>query len=153
MSQFRWNWGTEIYTKQLNVETVLSDKNYPASVSYIDVSAFERVSFTIHAGIIGADTVVCQVKQDTSATQTASIKNVTGATVSLVNGSDNTDFNIEIDTSFLDSANGFWFLTLAVSGTGTDYAAIVFHGYAARSKPVTQPAGFPSANRVSIVTG
>jgi hypothetical protein len=151
MSQFRWNWYTEIYTKQLNVETALAAANYPLSGSYIDVSAFERFSILIHAGAL--DTACTfQVYQDTSATQTADIKVITSATRTVGTGDDNEDFIIEVGTDQLDTANGFKFVTVTVTGpTGNDYASFEFYGYAARTKPVTQPATLPSDNQVSIV--
>lgn len=151
MSQFRWNFASEVYFKQLNVETPLAVQNYPLSTAYIDVSAFERFGFLISVGATDS-ALSFQVKQDTSATETASIKNVTGALVSPTAADDNTDFLIEVDTSVLDSANGFKFVTLAAAGgTGNDYGSIIFFGWAARTKPVTQQTSFVSATHLASV--
>ncbi len=151
MSQFRFSFTKEIYFKQLNVETALAAANYPLSTAYIDVSAFERFGFLIQVG--ATDSVLgFQVKQDTSATETANIKNIAGAVVAPGAGDDNTDFFIEVGTDQLDTVNGFKYVTLAaIGGTGNDYASITFVGWAARDKPVTQPATFTSTHLASVV--
>lgn len=144
---------TTQYTKQLNVETALSAANYPTSTSYIDVNGFRRFAFEIHLGALDS-ALTFQVKQDTSATETASIKNVTGATITTGTsgaGADNYDLCIEVDAAALDTNNGFRYVTLAVSGpSGNDYACIVFKAWLGADLPVTQPATFRSADAVFV---
>lgn len=151
MSQSRFNLASEVYLKQLNVETALAAANYPLSGNYIDVSGYERFAFLIQVG--ATDSVLgFQVKQDTSATETASIKNITGATVAPGAGDDNTNFLIEVDCSQLDTVNGFKFVTLAATGgTGNDYASVTFLAWAAHTKPVAQEATFTSTHLASVV--
>lgn len=125
--------------------TVLADANYPASGSYIDVSRFESFVF-----LVGLDTVVTPdfaVYQDTSATQTASIKAVTGAAkTDVVTTDDGKWFSIEVETARLDIANNFRFVTLQVSGTGgADNANIWFLGRLPRQRPPTQHANYDEA--------
>ncbi len=142
-----------LYIKQLNVQTALSDANYPTSTSYIDVSQFRRFAFLVSLGSLDS-AVVFQVKQDTSATETA-IKNVTGATFTAATsgvGGDNYDYLIECETSALDENNSFRYVTLNVASTGggNDYAAITFIGYDAREVPVTQPSTLPAADHILV---
>lgn len=124
---------------------VLADANYPTSGSYIDVSEFERFVF-----LIGLDTIATPdfaVQQDTSATQTASIKAITNAAkTDVVTGDDGKWFTIEVEVARLDIKNGFRYVTLTVSGTGgADNAAIFFLGLRPRRMPVTQPANYLAA--------
>jgi hypothetical protein len=127
--------------KANNFNTAIVDGNFPASTAYIDVSEFERFVFLVHAGTLNS-ALTLQVEQDTSATETASIKVVTGAT-DIVGTSDDDDvFMIEVETARLDIANGFRYVTLDVAGAGggDDYLDIIFIGVNPRREPVTQPA-------------
>lgn len=139
----RSNFGKSTYLLMLEGgKDVLTDANYPASGSYIDVSEFESFVF-----LIGLDTIVTPdfaVYQDTSATQTASIKAVTGASkTNVVTGDDGKWFSIEVETARLDAANGFRYVTLTVSGTGgADNANVWFIGNLPRRVPVTQHANY-----------
>ncbi len=141
-----------VYTQVLNVETALSAANYPTSGSYIDVSAYRHCAFKIYVGAIDSATT-CAVYQDTSATQTASIKALTSATVTVGTGDDNETFTIEFETNQLDVANSFKYVTLTLTGPAgsNDYACIVFEGWGAYTEPVTQPAAYPSTNYVELV--
>lgn len=133
------------YIKLLNTEDALANGNYPASGGYIPVADFGRFCFEIHAGAL-ADALVFQVKQDKGVTQTAAIKDITGATVSIAATGDDKTYIIDVPASELDIANGFTHVTLTLSGvSGSDYAAIIFRGYQARHLPVTQPTTFSSA--------
>lgn len=121
--------------------TAIVDGDFPPSTTFIDVSEFERFVFLIHAGTLNS-ALTCQVQQDTSATVTASVKAVTSA-VDIVGATDDNDlFAIEVQTSQLDLANGFRYVTLDVSGAagGDDYLDILFIGVHPRRAPVTQPA-------------
>jgi hypothetical protein len=141
----------DVYVLLLNTEDALAVAKYPASASFIDVSNWNRFAFLIGAGALTTATV-CQVQQDTSATQTAGIKNVTGATVTIGTGDDDEAFVIEVETSRLDVKNGFRYVTLDITGPagGDDYGAIFFLGLEPRHLPVTQPAAFPAANSVVV---
>lgn len=143
------NWYENVYTQVLEAGvTALSDANYPASASYIDVSEFERFVF-----LIALDTVATPdfaVLQDTSATQTASVKAITGAAkTDIVTADDGKHFTIEVETARLDIANGFRYVTLQVSNTSSDNAAIVFFGCRPRRAPVTQPAAYYASVQVA----
>ena len=133
----------EYIEKANSFMTAIADGNFPASVSYIDVSNYESFTFYLFAGTLDS-ALTCQVRQDTSATETASIKDVTGALVVVGTGDDNEWGVVEVETAKLDIANGFRYVTLAVSGAagGNDYLCIVLRGGRARRVPVTQPAGF-----------
>ncbi len=121
---------------------VLADANYPASTAYIDTNGYDHVVF-----LVGLDTIATpdfQVKQDKSATETADIKNLTGAAkTDVVTGDDGKWFTIEFPVAALDAQNGFRYVTLAVSGTGgADNANIWCFLYRARELPVTQDANY-----------
>lgn len=120
----------------------LADANYPASTAYIDTKGYDHVVF-----LVGLDTVATPdfaVKQDTSATETASIKALTGASKTNVATSDDGKwFSIEFPVAALDVDNGFRYVTLAVSGTGAgDKANIWAFLYRARELPVSQHANY-----------
>jgi hypothetical protein len=133
-----------VYTEKCNeFVTAIAAGNFPASTAYIDVSNFTHFCFKIFAGTLDT-ALVCQVKQDTSATETASIKDVTGATLTVGTGDDNEWMIIEVEVAKLDINNNFRYVTLAVGGAAgsNDYLCIVFEGWAVRHVPVTQPAGY-----------
>jgi hypothetical protein len=133
-----------VYTlKCNNFNTAAVDGNFPASTAYIDTSEFTHFCFKIFAGTLDS-ALTCQVKQDTSATETASIKDVTGATVTVGTSDDNEWVIIEVETAKLDINNNFRYVTLAVSGAagGNDYLCVVFEGWNARNVPVTQHANY-----------
>lgn len=150
MSQFAFDFLEEIYVgrAQTNPETAIADTTYyPASGSFFDVSGFERFGFLIQVGAVDS-ALTFQVRQDTSATATGSIKDVTGALEVVGTGDDGETFFIEVNTDQLDGANGFHYVTLYGTGAagGNDYAAIQFLAWGAKTKPVTQPASLPAAN-------
>lgn len=137
----------DIYVQPVNnFNTAIADGNFPASGSYIDVSDFERFVFAIRAGTLDSALTV-QVKQDTDETQTADIKNVTGATAIVGTDDDNKFITIEVETRHLDRNNGYRYVTLAVSGAGgsNDYLDILFIGLNPGQKPVVQPASYSNA--------
>ena len=129
-----------------NFNTAITDGNFPASASYIDVAQFEKFVFAIRPGTLDS-ALTCQVKQDTSATETAGIKNITGAVVVVGTTDDNEFVTIEVEVRKLDINNGFRYVTLAVSGAagGNDYLDILFIGLNPDAVPVTQPAAYSSA--------
>lgn len=133
--------GDDVVIKQLNVEDVLTAANYPADGAYIDTVDLDRFAFLVQAGALDS-VLTLQVKQDTSADETAAIKDVTGATVTIAATGDDKWYVVEVDTSALDSSNGFRYVTLNVAGAAgvNDYGAITFLGFGAGSRPVTQGA-------------
>jgi hypothetical protein len=132
----------DVFIKQLNIEDALVDAAlYPASTSFIDVADYDRFAFLVGAGALDSATTL-QVQQDTSATATAGLKDVTGATLTISATGDDKWYLIEVDTSMLDSNNGFRYVTLEVTGPATvnDFGAIFFLGFGAGERPVTQGA-------------
>jgi len=123
---------------------------YPASASFIDVGLFTHFAFLIHAGTLDTATTLA-VYQDTSATETASIKAVSSATVTIGATDDNDWLSIEVEAAQLDLANDFRFVTLVCSNAagGNDYADIVFIGWNNRHVPVTQESGYNTSVRVA----
>jgi len=137
----------EVYVQPANnFNTAIVDGNFPASTGYIDVSQFERFAFLVRVGTLTSE-LTLQVKQDTDETETASIKDVSGATATIAADDDNKLVSIEVETRKLDLNNGFRYVTLAVSGAGggDDYLDIQFVGLNPDVKPVTQPASYSQA--------
>lgn len=133
-----------VYTlKCNNFGTAIVDGKFPASGSFIDVSNFVHFCFKIFVG--GLDSALtCQVEQDTSATQTGAIKDITGAVVVIADDDDNQWVIVEVETARLDIANGFRYVTLDVTGAagGNDSLCVVFEGWMVRHAPVTQSANY-----------
>jgi len=145
----RQNWYTHMYTLLLNTETALAVQHYPVSGSYIYVGNFTHCAFVTYLG--GLDTAITvKVEQDTDATETASIQDLTGATDVIAADDDDQVFVLEFATERL--ADGFDYVTLDVAGPAgaNDYACIVFYGWNAKTLPVTQPGTFPSGNSVLL---
>lgn len=136
-----------------NVEDALTDTVFPASASFIDAGKYSRVAFVVALGAV-TDALTFQVKQDTSATQTANIKNVTGAVQVCVTTDDDKFLVIEVDSSVLDTDNSFRYVTLAVSGVlSNNYAAIIAVQYGDKM-PVSQGTlGTDYVGLVSVVSG
>jgi hypothetical protein len=91
------------------------------------------------------------VYQDTSATETASIKVVTGA-AQLVGAGDGDEWlTIEFNASAVDADNGFRYITVVPTGPagGDDYACMFLLGFKARELPVSKPANY--SYHVSVV--
>jgi hypothetical protein len=132
----------DVFIQELNTEVAIADaQRLPASGGFIDVSQFERFAFLIGAGSLDTQTVF-KVEQDTSATATAGIKDVTGATITVSATGDNKWYLIEVDAALIDNENDFHYVTLKATGPagGNDYASVWFFGFGAQ-KPVTQPTG------------
>ncbi len=124
-----------------NVDDAIGDQNYPPSGSYIDVQSFTSFAFLVHAGDDWG-TPAFQVWQDTSETETGSIKVITGATVVGLATDDDKWFTIEVEVSRLDIGNSFRYVTLIASATSTEEAEIIFVAWQARHVPLTQPSGY-----------
>lgn len=143
----RFNLDDAVYINPANnFNTAIVDGDFPASGSYIDVSEFTHFAFLVKVGTLNS-ALTLQVQQDTSATATASIKNVTGATLTVAADDDNELKSIEVEAARLDVANNFRYVTLDVTGAagGDDYLDILFLGWDARRQPVTQPAAYSEA--------
>lgn len=138
------------YIEQLNVEDALVAQAYPASGSYIDVSRFTHFAFLIQVGALDTAITAAQVYQDTSATETASVKVITGKTVAIAADDDDQTFSVEVAVEELDIGNSFRYVTLKLTGPAgaNDYGAITFLGWNVREAPITQPSTFPTANHV-----
>lgn len=125
-----------------NFNTGLVDGKFPVSGSFIPAQPYTWFLFLLRAGTLDSALTV-QLQQDTGVTQTASIKNITGAVVTIGAGDDDELFYIEIQVmGALDIGNDFSHLTLDVSGAGgaNDYLDMIYFGLHAKTMPVTQPA-------------
>jgi len=146
----RQNWYRHMYTLLLNTEDALAVQHYPASGSYIYVGNYTHCAFVTYVGALDS-AITLQVHQDTDATETASIADLTGATDVIAADDDDQVFVLEFETAKLTDT--FDYVTLDVTGPAgaNDYACIVFYGWNAKTLPVTQPATFPSGNSVLLV--
>jgi len=147
----RRNWYKTIYTLLLNSEDAITASNYPVSTAYIDVSSYSHCAFLVGLGLLDS-ALTFQVYQDTSATETASIKILTGASEVTTATDDDEVFLIEFATEALDSGNNFHYVTLTVTGAAgaNDYGSIWFFGWNAKTLPVTQPSTFPATNHTIL---
>lgn len=127
--------------KQLNTGAALTVAKMPVSTAFIDVSGFDRFAFLIGAGALNS-ALTFQVQQDTSATQTAAIKDITGAVATVAADGDDHWALIEVQVDHLDINNDFRFVTLNNTGAaaGDDYGAVFFFGFGSGKIPVTQGA-------------
>jgi hypothetical protein len=133
----------DVYFRLLNTEDALAAAKYPLSTLYYDVGQFEKFGFFIFLGALDS-ALTAQIYQDTSATQTASHKVITGAVATCAADMDDRWYCIEVETRKLDISNGFHYVTLDVAGpTGNDYGCIVFYGI-----PFKMP-----ATQLAAVTG
>lgn len=140
----------DIYLQPVNnFNTAIVDGNFPASGGYIDVSELERFAFVVRVGSLNSE-LTLQVKQDTGATQTADIADVTGATATIAADDDNELVTIEVETRRLGINDGMRYVTLAVSGAdgGDDYLDILFVGLNPNDRPVAQPDAYSQAIKV-----
>lgn len=137
----------EVYVYGCNdFGTALVDASrYPASASFIDMLPFEKGVFVIKLGA-GNSTPTFRVYQDTSATETASIKAITNASQVITATDDNKWLTIEFAASALDRDNDFRYVTVVCDGGGgmggDDYASIMFYGFGAREQPVAKDANY-----------
>lgn len=122
---------------------ISASSRYPASASFVDMQGIDHGVFLIGAGTL-TTAANWQVYQDTSATETADIKVITGAVAAELDTDDNKWFTVEFDAEDLDRANAFRYVTIVPSaGTGgDDYACVFFLGFGNKKTPVTQPANY-----------
>jgi hypothetical protein len=132
----------------LNTEDAITVAKLPVSTAFIDVSEYHQFAFLIAAGALNS-ALTFQVQQDTSATQTAAIKNITGAAVTVAATGDDKWYLVEVQSDHLDINNDFRYVTLDMSGAAAadDFGAVFFLGFAAGKMPVTQ-----GADKGAIVT-
>jgi len=131
--------------KLLNTEDAITATQYPASGSFIDVSAYKRFAFLIAAGALNS-ALTCKVQQATA--NNGTLKDITDATVTIGATGDDKWYLIEVETNHLDINNSYKYVALDVAGAagGDDYGAILFFGFA-EYRPVTQ-----GADKGEIVT-
>jgi hypothetical protein len=130
-----------------NFLTAVADADYlPASASFIDMSELEQVVFLIGVGTLDSATTF-QVKQDTAATATGSIKVVTGLSQVVGANDDNHWLTITVRATDLDRANNFRFVTLLATGgaAADDFFCVFALGFGASQVPVTQPGDYAYA--------
>ncbi len=122
----------------------------PASAAFIDMQGIDHGVFLVGVGTLDTATTVA-VYQDTSATETASIKALTSASQVIGATDDNKWLTIEFSASDLDLENGFRYVTLVIANAagGNDYACIFFLGFRNREVPVTQPSNY--AYHVNVI--
>lgn len=126
-------------------KTALVDTSrYPASASFVDTNGCDHVCIQVYCDLVGTPDL--SVYQDTSATETASIKALTGAAkTDIATGDDGKWFTIEFPVAALDTANGFRYITVvAAAGSGTDFCHISIL-LTRGGSPVSQPAGYYAA--------
>lgn len=122
---------------QTKPDTALASQNYPASGSYVDVSAYERFSIVIHLGTI-ADALTFKVKQAASANGTLADIDTTHCQHTIATNDDGEYVTFDIEVRKLDINNGKFFITVEVSGvSGNNYAEMLLLGMP-KHLPVTQ---------------
>ncbi len=125
-----------------NFNTAITDGKFPISTLFIPAQPWLYITFLIRVGTLNSALTV-QLQQDTSATQTASIKNVTGAVMVVAADDDDELQYIEVECrAALDIGNAFTHFTLDITGAGgaDDYLDLIWIGHHAKTKPVTQVA-------------
>lgn len=116
-------------------ETALSNANYPASGSFINVAGYEKVQVVIHLGTL-ADAVVFTLKQADSVSGTLDTIDSTYCKKTCATTDDGQVLIFELDTDQLTANHHF--LSVAVSGvSGSDYADMMWF-LSGRHLPVTQ---------------
>jgi hypothetical protein len=124
--------------QMLKSNAALAVAKLPVSTAFIDVSQFERFAFLIAVGAID-DAVTFQLQEDTSATQTAGVQDVTDAKVIVPALGDDKWYLLEVQTDQLTKSGGYHYVTLNVTGVvdADDIATVFFLGYNTKA-PVTQ---------------
>jgi hypothetical protein len=124
-----------------NFNTAIVDGKFPASGSFIPASPHTWWLFLLRVGTLNSALTV-QLQQDTGVTQTASIKNVTGAVRVIAADDDDELHYIEVETKAALDLDGFTHFTLDISGAagGDDYLDIIAIGHGSKSVPITQAA-------------
>jgi hypothetical protein len=137
----------DMYMQTLNnFNTAIVDGKFPASGSFIPVGNYNSFAFCVRVGTLDSE-LTLQVYQDTSATQTADVKVITGATLTVAADDDNELQTIQVESDQIDINNNFHYVTLDISGAAgsNDYLDLIFLGVIPRTKPVTQHANYTTA--------
>lgn len=130
-----------LVTLVTNFGTAIVDGKFPASGSFVAAQPYPWWTFLIRVGALNSALTV-QLQQDTSATQTASIKNVTSAVRTIAADDDNELHYIEFEVKAALDLAGFTHFTLDITGAagGDDFLDIILLGHHAKTAPVTQAA-------------
>ena len=124
---------------QTSPEDALSSTAYPASGSYIDVSAYEWVNVVVHLGAIDSSDAPKLVLKQTTATNGGTLDTINSAMTHTAAADDDD----EVVTFYLETANladDHHFVTLSVASgvSNASYGDIMFYLGGARHQPVTQ---------------
>ncbi len=131
-----FNLATKIAVGQTSPEDVITDTAYPASGSYIDVSGFEWVNVVIHFGAMTGTPKYVLKQADSVSGTLDDIDTVNG--VHTAAASDNDEIVLfHLETAKLSADHHFIAIDVE-TGSGTDYADILFYLGGARHEPVTQ---------------
>ena len=132
-------------------ETVLAAGNYPASGSYIDVSAVERFHVLVHLGTIHAsDVPIFEVKEADAVDGTLDVIDATYAKHTCEADDDGEWIAFTIETDKL--AADHHFVSCVVSGVTNGSYAEIFYLLPEQSLPVTQTtAVLPTASQHAFV--
>lgn len=138
---YAFNPSQEIYEETvLDPGTVITGV-YPGATTYIHVGDFERFQFKLAVGSTN-NNVAAKVVQATDAAGSGS-KDITGAAITTLDGNDdNQQASIEVEVRKLDINNGFDYVALSLTITGTTTAYAEFRGFTPGLVPVTQHADF-----------
>jgi len=122
-----------------NFNTAIVDGKFPASGSFMAAQPYPWWVFLIRVGTLTSALTV-QLQQDTGVTQTASIKDVTGAVLTVAADDDNELQYIEFEVKAALDLTGFTHFTLDITGAAgsDDYLDIILLGCHGKSKPITQ---------------
>jgi len=124
-----------------NFNTAIADGKFPVSGSFVEASPYPWWVFLIRVGTLNS-ALTAKVQQDTGATQTASIKDVPGATLTIAADDDNELQYIEFQVQSAFDLTGFTHFTLDIAGAAgaDDYLDIILLGCHGKSRPITQGA-------------
>lgn len=123
----------------------------PASGSFIDMAGIDHGVFLVGIGSLDTATTLA-VYEDTSATETADIQAVTGASQAVLDTDDDKWMSIEFNANQISRDDGYRYVTLVSSAGagGNDYFCVFFLGFKNRVQPVTQETDY--AYHVSVVS-
>ena len=143
----------EVYCVKCNDfnTAVTAADRMPASGSFIDMQPFDHGVFLIGVGTLDTATTLA-VYEDTSATETASIQAISGASQAVAATDDNKWLTIEFNANQMSRDDSFRYVTLVTSGGAgaNDYLCVFFLGFRARKMPVSKETNY--AYHVSVVS-
>lgn len=133
----RFNLSKSHYLQPCNeFNTAITDGDFPASGSYIDVSKFTHIAFLIMAGTLDS-ALTCKIQEVTAVDGTPADVDATYCTVTVAADADNKLHVLELEVAKITGP----YVTLDVAGAAgsNDYLSIIFVGWNANELPVTQP--------------